>query len=235
MEVAIVDAVAVAAEGAGAVQLFGGVDFAEDVELMGVGGGGEASELVIRKGSGDEEDGVGVMGAGFDDLILVDDEVLAKAREVGGSGGDFEVAQAALEKGLVGEDGERGRAGALEGDCEGFGVEVRTDEATRGGGFFELGDDSGGGSGGGAKSAGESARSVRGGTALEIAERRTGAALGEAGAGLSEDAVQVGQNGAPGSSIAMPSEERPRPVSRRARESHLVAATAAVWGTGHPA
>ena len=81
-------------------------------------------EAVAERGR-DKEDGVSAMGAGFGDLVLVDDEVFAKAGNFGGGGGDFEVLKAALEKGLIGEDGERGGAGAFEIRLRGIGDRSR--------------------------------------------------------------------------------------------------------------
>ena len=49
--------------------------------------------------------------------------------------------KAALEKGLVGEDGERGGSGALEIDGERSGIEVGADHPLRGRGFLQFGDD----------------------------------------------------------------------------------------------
>jgi hypothetical protein len=54
------------------------------------------------------------MCAGFDDLVLVDDEVFAEAGDGGGCRRQVEIGEAALEEGLVGEDGKRGGAGGLE-------------------------------------------------------------------------------------------------------------------------
>jgi hypothetical protein len=191
MEVAIVHAVAVAAEIADAGKLFRRVDFAEDVELECVGGGGEAGEVIVGERGSDQQDGVGAMGAGFNDLVLIHDEVLAKAGDGCGGRGEFEVDEAPLEEGLVGEDGERGGSGVGEIACERRRVKFGADEAFGGGSFLELGDDGGAGSGSPAEGGGESAGRVMGGAALEAGEGRPGAARGEVSAGLSEDAVEV--------------------------------------------
>ena len=190
MEVAIVHAVTVAAEIADPGELFGGVDFTEDVKLESVGGGGEAGQLIVGERGSDEQDGVGAVGAGFDDLVLVHDEVLAEARDVGGGGCDFEVGEATLEEGLVGEDGKRGGSGVGEIAGERRGVEFGADEAFGRGSLLELGDDGRAGDGA-AESGGESAGRVMGGAALEAGEGRPGAARGEVSAGLREDAVEM--------------------------------------------
>ncbi len=66
------------------------------------------AQLGIVQRGGDEQDGVGAVGAGLEDLVLVDDEVLAQSGERRGGRCQLEIAQTALEVGLVGEDGEGG-------------------------------------------------------------------------------------------------------------------------------
>jgi hypothetical protein len=80
-----------------------------------VGGCGEARQFVVSERGGDEEDGIGAMSASFDDLIVVDDEVLAEAGNAGGGGGSLKVGKAALEERLVGEDGKGSGSGGFEG------------------------------------------------------------------------------------------------------------------------
>ena len=89
----------------------------------------EVLEIAVAERGRDEEDSVGTMGAGFDDLVLVDDEVLAEAGNFGCGRGDFEVLKAALEEGLVGEDREGCSAGVFEVRGEGLGIEVGADDA----------------------------------------------------------------------------------------------------------
>lgn len=192
-EVAIVHAVAVAAEIADAGQFVGGVDFTEDVKLERVGGGGEAGKFGVGECGGDEQDGIGVMGAGFDDLVFVHDEIFAEAGDICRDGSQIEVGESSLEEGLVGEDGERGSAGGLEIAGEEGSVEVSANQAFGGGSFLELGDDRGSGLRGGTKSAGESAGRMRGCRFFQQAQRGAAAAFGEIGAGLVEDAIEMEQ------------------------------------------
>ena len=128
LQIAVIHAVGVAADVPNEVDLLRRVDFAEDVQAIAMGDGRVVVKVAVAERAGNEEDGVGVVGASFGDLILVDDEILAEAGQAGGGGGDFEVLQAALEEGLVGEDGEGGCPGAFEVDGEGTRVEVGADE-----------------------------------------------------------------------------------------------------------
>jgi hypothetical protein len=84
-EVAVVDADGVCAVLSerlqDTVELFGGVDFNENIKRERVRGVGEVFQLGICESGGDEEDGVGGVCAGFDDLILVYGEVFAEAGE----------------------------------------------------------------------------------------------------------------------------------------------------------
>lgn len=201
-EVAIVDAEAVAVEAADTGKLFSGMDFAEDVKLERAGGGGEASEFAVRERRGDEEDGVGVMGAGFDDLVFVHDEIFAEAGKLGGGGGEIEVGEAALEERLISEDRERGGAGGFEFVGQGSSVEVITHEPPGGRRLLQLGDDGGAGLSGGPEGAGESAGRVSGGRFLEQVQRRATAAFVQVGARLGEDAVEVEQREPSSASIA---------------------------------
>jgi hypothetical protein len=66
----------------GAGEFVGGMDFAEDVERVLMSAGGEAGELGAGERGDDEEDGVGAVGAGFDDLVFVDDEIFAEAGDL---------------------------------------------------------------------------------------------------------------------------------------------------------
>ena len=69
------------------------------------------------------------VSARFDDLILVDHEVLAQARQRRGGRGQFEVAQAALEVRLVGKDGERGGSARAITASKPLRIEVGANEA----------------------------------------------------------------------------------------------------------
>ena len=77
----------------------------------------------------DQEHAVGAEGAGFDDLIGIEHEVLAQRRQIDGSAGGGEILVAALEIGLVGQDRQAGGAAALVGAGEGDRIEIGADEA----------------------------------------------------------------------------------------------------------
>lgn len=202
-KIAVVHAVAVASEIADADQLVGSVDFAEDLELERVGGGSEAGEVGVGQRGRDEQDGVGMVGASFDDLIVVDDEVLAEAGDLCGCGGNGEVGEAALEEGRVRQNRERGSSGIFEVGGERQGIEVSPDQALRRGALLEFGDDGRGSAVDIAKRPGETAGCVLLRLQLKIAQGDVLAAQGHVGAGLSKDAVEMRDGFAPDSSIAI--------------------------------
>jgi len=128
-EVTIVDAPGIAVDIADNGQLFGGMDLTENIELERVCGGGKAAEFVGCEGSGDKEDSVGMVGAGFDDLVLVHDEILAEAGDPRDGGSEVEIIEAALEKRLVREDGQRAGSPIFEVASQRSGLEAAPDEA----------------------------------------------------------------------------------------------------------
>jgi len=95
-----------------AVKLLAGMYFAEHIQLQSVGLGCQLAEFQVAEGRGNKQDGVGAMGACLQQLECVDDEVLAQAGKTTGLGSEFEIAQAALKKRLVGEHGKRSGASA---------------------------------------------------------------------------------------------------------------------------
>jgi len=195
-KVTVVDADGVGACGAEdveeAIELGGGVDFDEDVKGESAGARGKIAEVGVGQGGDDEKDGIGAMGAGLDDLLLVDHEILAQAGDFDGGGGEVEIAEAALKEGLVGEDGEsRGSAG-LQARSEPARIEGCADESFGGRGFFDLRDDRGRLERLAAESRGPSARLMRGSEAFELGSRHTHFCRGHCGPGRSEDGVQMG-------------------------------------------
>ncbi len=195
-QVAIVDADGVGAGGSEnveeAVQLRGGVDFDEDIERKSACGGGEGAQIGVGQCGDDEEDGIGVMGAGFDELILVDHEVFAQARDLDSGGGAIEIGEAALKVRLVGEDGESGGSAGLKARSEPGRIEGFADESFGGRGFFDFRNDGGGFRRFAAKSGGPTTGSMRGGEALKLRDRHTRACRGHSGAGGGEDCVEAG-------------------------------------------
>jgi len=92
LQVAVVDAISVASQCPRTSFASSVVwDFAENIEPVFMGDDGEVVKEAVAERARDKEDGVSAMGAGFGDLVLVDDEVFAKAGDFGGGGGDFEV------------------------------------------------------------------------------------------------------------------------------------------------
>jgi len=106
-EIAAVHADDVGATLQRALQLVFIVDFAQRIELQSRGKIQQPPKSLIVERRQDQQNGVGMVGAGFCDLKLVDDEVLAQAGKLSGGGSFKQVGQLALKKILVGEDGER--------------------------------------------------------------------------------------------------------------------------------
>jgi hypothetical protein len=100
-QVAIVHTEHATSQVTNALRLLPGVDFAEHIEGVIAGGLGELFKLSICKRGNDEQDCVCSMDARFDDLVLVEDEVLAQAGDGRRAGGGSQIREAALEKRLV--------------------------------------------------------------------------------------------------------------------------------------
>ena len=54
------------------------MDFQQDFQLQAMGGLGEYPSFFFRKGGGDQQDSVGAYHPGLEELVGIDDEVLAK-------------------------------------------------------------------------------------------------------------------------------------------------------------
>jgi hypothetical protein len=67
-------------------------------------------DLGIGERRDDEQDGVGSGRACLDDLVAIDDEVLAQDRQLAGRAGRAQIVEASAEERAVGEDRERLRA-----------------------------------------------------------------------------------------------------------------------------
>ena len=116
-QVPVVDADELGAERQGAVQLRPVVHLDQHVHAEIVSGVDQRAGLVVRDARHDDEDAVGAPGAGLVDLIGLEQEILAQGRQAGGLAGLGEVFGLALERGLVGENGEAGRAALRIGAC----------------------------------------------------------------------------------------------------------------------
>ena len=77
------------------------LDQAVEIELEGLGA--EVRKLPVIQHRHDQEHGVGTPGSGFEELVAVDDEILADHRQATGGTRGGEVSEAAAEMGFVGE------------------------------------------------------------------------------------------------------------------------------------
>ncbi len=112
-EVAVVDADQVGIDGLErALELLLVVHLDEDVEveLRAPAPCSGASVVVVERGD-DQQDRVGARDRGLDDLVGVDDEVLAQDRQRAGRARLVQVVERAAEVALLGQDRQRGRAG----------------------------------------------------------------------------------------------------------------------------
>lgn len=103
--------------------VFGVVELEERGHVEFVGEDEEVDEFGEVEALADEEDGVGAGGAGFVDLVLVEDEVFAEDGECGGVFDALDVGEVSGEEAFVGEAGDGGGAGVLVGGGDGGGVE----------------------------------------------------------------------------------------------------------------
>ncbi len=111
-EVAVVDADQGGVAPQRAVELGFVVYLDEDFEAQRAGLGGELGQLSAGESGGDEKDAVRTCEAGFDDLVGIQDEVLAEDGQRNRGACGLQVGEGALELGVLGENGEAGGAGA---------------------------------------------------------------------------------------------------------------------------
>src|SRR6186713_2618525 len=98
VEIAVIDADEFRAEFEGAIQLLAGVNFDECIQLKGLGFLEESFERWLVERGNNEENCIGARHAGFPNLCLVDDEILAQARQRGLRADAREVPEASLKK-----------------------------------------------------------------------------------------------------------------------------------------
>ena len=132
-----------------------------------------------------------MMGSGFEDLVLVDGEVFAEAGNGDGARGNLEIAEAALKKRLIGEDGEGCGAAVLIAGGEPLHIEVGADEAFGRRSFLDFGDDGGAGLRALAECGCPSAGLVERGEALQFRGGDAGLRRGDDSPGAVEDGVEL--------------------------------------------
>src|ERR1019366_8112655 len=119
------------------------VDFDEGAEAEGCGGFTEIAELAGGKDGGDQQDGIGAVSGGLENLRGVDGKVLAQDGQGYGGAGGLKMGQTALEERLVGEHAEGGGSAGLVGAGDAGGIEILHEDALTGRRLFDLGDDGG--------------------------------------------------------------------------------------------
>ena len=142
-EIAVVDTDEVGAGIDGGLEFRAVVDFDEGAEAEGCGGFTEIAELVGGKNGGDQQDGIGAVSGGLENLRGVDGKVLAQDGQGYGGAGGFEMGEAALEERLVGEHAEGGGSAGLVGAGDAGGIEILHEDALTGRRLLDLGDDGG--------------------------------------------------------------------------------------------
>lgn len=81
-QIPVVHAVGIAAQIADTPQLFRCMDFAKHIQLLLVGKGGQPRQIRVRQSGDNQQDRICAVRASLDDLVLVEDEVLAQARDM---------------------------------------------------------------------------------------------------------------------------------------------------------
>ena len=141
LEVAVVDPDELGAQGDRALGLGLVVDLDERGEPELAGLVVEAAQGVVVQRADDQQGQVGAGGAGLDELVAGDDEVLAQHRYVDRGADRDQVGQAAGEAALLGQDADRGgpAGGVLAGQRRGVGD--LGEMALAGAAALDLGDD----------------------------------------------------------------------------------------------
>lgn len=140
-EVAIVDAEDASAGGEGTVELGAGVNLDERLHAKFAAEGEKVAELRVGERDNHEEETVGFIGTGFPNLPGIKNEILAEGGEGDLGAGIAKIFEGATKEFGFGEDGESGGSGGFESGGESGGIEGIADDAARGRGGLELGDD----------------------------------------------------------------------------------------------
>jgi hypothetical protein len=140
-EVAIVDADDFGAGGEGEIEFGLGVNLDERLHFEFAAEVDEFFQSGIAKGGDDEEEAVGVVGAGFPDLPRIEDKIFPQDGLRDFLAGVAEIFERAAEEFGLGEDGERYGAGGRERLRERDRIEWIANDAARGRSGFQFGDD----------------------------------------------------------------------------------------------
>lgn len=106
LQVAAVDADQVASGIQRALQLIFVVNFAEHVKLVCCSGMRKREQVFLFEGRNDEQNRIGAMGAGFDDLKFIDYEILAQAGKGSCRRRLLQISKRALKKFFIRQHGK---------------------------------------------------------------------------------------------------------------------------------
>ena len=101
---------------------------------------GKTDEFALGERGGNQQNRIRPVGAGFNNLVLIHHEVFAQTGKRDRRRGQLQIAQAALEVWLIGENGERRRAARLAAPGQPLNVEVRANQPPGGRRLFDLRD-----------------------------------------------------------------------------------------------
>jgi arabinofuranan 3-O-arabinosyltransferase len=140
-QVAIVDADQPGAALQDARQLLGVVKLDERIHAQRASLGKQSRQVAIAEDLGNQEDCIGAGHAGLQELIAIEDEVLAEDRQVDGSADRGEILQSPLKERLIGQHADAG--GPMSGVRPGDGdrIEIRAQHACRRRRFLDFRDD----------------------------------------------------------------------------------------------
>ncbi len=141
-QVAIVDADKSRIQGEDAVEIPGVIEFDEGGHPVGEDRFVQIREFRAGEAFGDEQNGIGSGRAGFDDLVLIEDEILSQHRDRDFAADRDQKIEMPLKEVLVCQDAETVRAALLVDFRDGDGIEVGADESGGGRRFLDFGDES---------------------------------------------------------------------------------------------